>query len=79
VRADFFAGMAGDHGRFDGLCGAARRPSRTIPSTPNQARRLLQKAIADYEKVLPIQAPDRERLSVHPRGDLLAGLAEGWS
>lgn len=44
----------------------------------DQARALLQKAVGDYEKVLAIQTPYWERLSVHARGELLSGLAEGW-
>lgn len=45
---------------------------------PDRARPLLETAVGDYEKVLVLQAPYFERLSVHVRGELLAGLAEGW-
>jgi hypothetical protein len=46
------------------------------PGADSQA--LLQTGVADYEKALAIQAPYFERLSLHARGELLAGLAEGW-
>jgi tetratricopeptide (TPR) repeat protein len=40
---------------------------------------LLEKAVADYEKVLVIQAPYFNTLGDHPRGELLFGLAEGYA
>jgi hypothetical protein len=53
-------------------------------SAPNvrdqaQARTMQQAAIAGFEKALAIQTPYLDRLSEHSRGELLAGLAEGWS
>src|SRR5262249_3914411 len=42
-------------------------------------RALLQQAIADYEKVLAIQAPYFATLGDHPRGELLFSLAEGYA
>jgi tetratricopeptide (TPR) repeat protein len=46
------------------------------PGAESQA--LLQAGVGDYEKALALQTPYFERLSVHARGELLAGLAEGW-
>jgi len=43
-----------------------------------ESRALLQTGVADYEKALALQTPHFERLSLHARGELLAGLAEGW-
>ena len=45
---------------------------------PEPARALLQIAVADYERVLALQSASFGPLSVHARGELLAGLAEGW-
>ena len=42
-----------------------------------QSRELLETGVADYERVLMLQTPQWERLPVHARGELLAGLAEG--
>jgi tetratricopeptide (TPR) repeat protein len=44
---------------------------------PTMGRPLLEQAVADYEKVLAIQAGYFETLGDHPRGELLFGLAEG--
>jgi len=44
----------------------------------DEARRLLQKGVGDYEAVLKIQAASFGQLSMHSRGELLFGLAEGW-
>jgi len=43
-----------------------------------RARQYYQMAMGDYEKVLRIQAGDFPSFSVHARGELLGGLAEGW-
>lgn len=51
--------------------------SRHVPN-PDQARTILGKGVADYEKVLELQRPYFDKLSVHARGELLIGLAEGW-
>jgi hypothetical protein len=51
--------------------------ARQIPPGA-ESRSLLQTGVADYEKALAIQTPFFERLSVHARGELLAGLVEGW-
>ena len=51
--------------------------TRTMP--PQMARPLIAKALADYEKVLAIQEPIFATLGEHPKGELLFGLAEGYS
>jgi hypothetical protein len=50
--------------------------SRSVPD-PERAKELLTTAVADYEKVLMLQAPYFKYLSEHARGELLFGLAEG--
>ena len=42
-------------------------------------RRLLKSALLDYERVYERQKPVFSRLPVHSRGELLFGLASGWS
>lgn len=44
-----------------------------------QGKALLKSALLDYEKVDRIQAPYFSRLTAHSRGELLFGLASGWS
>ena len=51
--------------------------SRFVP--PDQAGGILQIGVADFERVLELQAPYFHRLGVHARGELLIGLADGWS
>lgn len=46
---------------------------------PKMARPLIVKALGDYDKVLSIQAPIFATLGDHPKGELLFGLAEGYS
>jgi hypothetical protein len=50
--------------------------SKNIPDQA-ESRSLLLRGIADYEKVLELQASYFKSLSVHARGELLFGLAEG--
>ena len=50
--------------------------SRSVPD-PERTKELLSTAVADYEKVLRLQAPYFKHLSEHARGELLFGLAEG--
>ena len=50
--------------------------SRSWPD-PAEAKRLLETGVADYEKVLQLQAGYFRYLSEHARGELLFGLAEG--
>jgi hypothetical protein len=42
-------------------------------------RALLQSALKDYEEVYQWQKPFFPKLSMHSRGELLFGLASGWS
>jgi tetratricopeptide (TPR) repeat protein len=51
--------------------------TRQMP--PDVARPLLRSAVQNYERVLEIQAPIFASLGDHPKGELLFGLAEGWS
>jgi tetratricopeptide (TPR) repeat protein len=46
---------------------------------PETGRSLLEKGLGDYERVLAIQAPVFQTLGDHPKGELLFGLAEGYS
>jgi tetratricopeptide (TPR) repeat protein len=53
----------------------------SAPRVSDRARgQAMQKsAVEGFERALAIQTPYFERLSEHSRGELLAGLAEGWS
>jgi tetratricopeptide (TPR) repeat protein len=51
--------------------------TRNMP--PEMARPLLEKAIGDYEHVLALQSTYFSTLGDHPKGELLFGLAEGYS
>jgi tetratricopeptide (TPR) repeat protein len=51
--------------------------TRTMP--PPMATPLLEKALADYEHTLEIQSTYFHTLGDHPKGELLFGLAEGYS
>jgi hypothetical protein len=50
--------------------------SRFTP--PEMGRPVLETGIGDFEKVLKIQEPRFAEIGVHPRGELLTGLADGW-
>lgn len=51
----------------------------SAPFLPDpDARPLIQKGIADWERVLALQRADLRPLSVHSRGELLGGLAIGY-
>jgi tetratricopeptide (TPR) repeat protein len=51
--------------------------TRNMP--PAMARPLLEKAVGDYEHVLALQSAYFGTLGDHPKGELLFGLAEGYS
>jgi tetratricopeptide (TPR) repeat protein len=51
--------------------------SRTMP--PAAATPLLEKGLGDYEKTLALQSAFFLTLGDHPKGELLFGLAEGYS
>jgi tetratricopeptide (TPR) repeat protein len=46
---------------------------------PAVARPLVEKALDDYERTLAIQGESFQTLGDHPKGELLFGLAEGYS
>jgi tetratricopeptide (TPR) repeat protein len=46
---------------------------------PVEAHAMQRAAVEAFERALAIQLPYLERLSEHARGELLGGLAEGWS
>jgi tetratricopeptide (TPR) repeat protein len=45
----------------------------------SEARSLLESAVKDYEQVYEIQKPQFDDIRMHSRGELLFGLASGWS
>jgi len=48
-------------------------------SNPGMARPLIEKGVGDLEKAYSIQGPDLSGLATHARGELLIGLADGYS
>jgi tetratricopeptide (TPR) repeat protein len=46
---------------------------------PQMARPLIEKGVGDYERTLDIQSDHWSTLGSHPRGELLFGLADGYS
>jgi len=46
---------------------------------PDFGRPALETGVADFEKVLKLQEPRFSQLGLHPRGELLTGIADGWS
>ena len=46
---------------------------------PERARPLIEKGVADYEHVLALQSAYFSTIGDHPKGELLFGLAEGYS
>ena len=58
--------------------GAALLETSKHTPDPAQAAQLLKTGVADYEKVLRLQEGYFAKLSVHARGELLFGLAEGF-
>jgi pentatricopeptide repeat protein len=51
----------------------------TRQMSAEMARPLIEKAVEDYEHAYQIQGPDLSQLGTHPRGELLIGLADGYS
>jgi len=43
------------------------------------ARQLIQTGVQDFEKAYELQGPDLSQLATHPRGELMIGLADGYS
>lgn len=52
--------------------------SHYLPS-PEMARPLIERGVSDYEKAYEVQNETFDNLGTHPRGELLFGLAEGYS
>jgi hypothetical protein len=52
--------------------------AKNMPDGP-RARDYARIAVGDFEKALSLQQPYRARLSTHAKGELLGGLADGWS
>jgi len=52
--------------------------SRYLPS-PEMARPLIEKGVADFEKAYDLQASRLSEMGTHPRGELFLGLADGYS
>ena len=52
--------------------------SRFLPN-PEMAKPLIEKAISDYEKSYEVQAAVVDSLPIHPRGELLIGMADGYA
>jgi tetratricopeptide (TPR) repeat protein len=46
---------------------------------PEMAHQLIQTGVQDFEKAYELQGPDLSRLGTHPRGELMIGLADGYS
>jgi hypothetical protein len=59
--------------RGAGMLAAAMR----LPDA--RGRPLVATAVGDFERVLALQQPYFASLARHPKGELLAALAEGWS
>jgi hypothetical protein len=51
--------------------------SRLVPW--NLGETILKTGVSDFEHVLKLQEPRFPQLSTHARGELLTGLADGWS
>jgi hypothetical protein len=52
--------------------------SRYVPSA-EMARPLIEKGLTDFEKAYDVQASYLADLGTHPRGELMIGLADGYS
>jgi hypothetical protein len=52
--------------------------SRYVPSA-EMARPLIEKGLTDFEKAYDVQASSLADLGTHPRGELMIGLADGYS
>jgi tetratricopeptide (TPR) repeat protein len=52
--------------------------ARNLPN-PAMARPLIETAVGDYEHTLELQQAHFDSLGVHPRGELLIGLADGYA
>ena len=55
--------------------GALLQASRGVPD-PDAARRMLLKALSDYQHVYQLQKDKLDTLGEHPKGELLSGIAD---
>jgi tetratricopeptide (TPR) repeat protein len=51
--------------------------SRFMP--PEMGRPLIERAVSDYEKAYELQADHLDQIGTHSRGELMIGLADGYS
>ncbi|MEA2992438.1 MAG: hypothetical protein QOD40_1358 [Alphaproteobacteria bacterium] len=58
--------------------GAVMLAAGMFAPDPARGRPYIETAVDDFEKVLVLQQPYFQGLPAHPKGELLAGLAEGW-
>ncbi len=47
--------------------------------SPDMSRPLIAKAVGDFEAAYQMQGPDLSGLGTHPHGELMIGLADGYS
>jgi hypothetical protein len=59
--------------------GAALLTGSQFVPDPAIARPLIEKGVADFEKTWELQKNYLEKLGTHPRGELMLGLADGYS
>lgn len=52
--------------------------SRFVPNA-EMARPLIERGVSDFEKTYQLQEPVLDKLGTHPRGELMIGLADGYS
>jgi hypothetical protein len=52
--------------------------SRNVPD-PAIARSLVERAVSDLEKAYQVQQSQLDKLGTHPKGELLLGLADGYT
>ena len=59
--------------------GAALLTGSQFVPDPAMARPLIEKGVADFEKTWELQKDFFAKLGTHPRGELMLGLADGYS
>lgn len=59
--------------------GAVLLTGSRFVGSPEMARPLIEKGLADFEKAYEIQGPDLSYLGTHPRGELMIGLADAYN
>jgi tetratricopeptide (TPR) repeat protein len=59
--------------------GAVLLTGSRFVGTPEMAHPLIEKGVRDFERAYAIQGPDLSALGTHPRGELMIGLADGYS